>query len=228
MAALTQKLSGPKFDAMLEELRALSARPTLAQIAGVMVRYGVTSPTAKNGQPSIMAAKTLRDGPFKRYVERLNAGRETREALCSAAGAGVHPLDAIEEAMVLELQDHLIGAEGGEIDIKFVIDQLTKLRTAISMRENSRRQQTDLERKLADSESKRIATEERTVLLERRLELVQFDAAKAVLEHAKEVRLVIADKNLDGPAKTERVRKLLFGEKPADFKPVTGTGAKVE
>lgn len=154
MAALTDKLSGPKFETMLEELRALSAKPTLEQIADVMVRYGVTSPKAKDGKPSKMAATTLRDGPFKRYLERLNAGRETREALCAAAGAGVHPLDAIEEAITLELQDHLVGAEGGEVDIKFVIGQVEKLRSSISMRENSRRQQADLERKQSETEKK--------------------------------------------------------------------------
>ena len=112
-----------------------------------------------------MAATTVRDGPFKRYLERFNAGRETRDALCTAAGAGRHPLDAIEEAMTIELQDHLTGAEGGEIDIKFVVGQLIKLRTSISMREDSRRKQADLERKQKETEAKLELAEQREKLL---------------------------------------------------------------
>lgn len=167
MAALTNKLSGPKFEAMLEELRQLSAKPTLAQIRDVMIRYGITSPKAKDGAPSQMAAKTLRDGPFARYIERINAGRETREALCAAAGAGAHPLDAIEEAMVLELQDHLVGADGGAVDIQFVISQVMKLRTAISMREDSRRKQSETEAKLEIAEQRTKLLQEQNAKLER-------------------------------------------------------------
>lgn len=151
---LTTRLSGQKFESLLEELRMISHEPTLDEISDVMVRYGITSPTSKDGRPSKMAATTLRDGPFKRYLERLNSGRETREALCAAAGAGVHPLDAIEEAMVLELQDHLVGSEEGRVDIKFIIDQLTKLRASISMREDSHRKQDDLELRVRESEKK--------------------------------------------------------------------------
>jgi hypothetical protein len=174
--SLAEQLPGPKFAELLAELRALAGKPTLKQIADVMVRYGVTSPTAKDGRPSPMAAKTLRDGPFKRYLERLNSGRETREALCAAAGAGVHPLDAIEEAMVIELQDHLTGAESGEVDIKFVVDQLTKLRASISMREDSHRKQTDLERKQRETASKLELAEKQLVLRDEQIAKLQADA----------------------------------------------------
>lgn len=173
MPALTQQLSGPEFERMLADLHAISAEPTLEQIRAVMVRYGIKSPSAKDGTPSNGAATTLRDGPFKRYVERLHAGRDTREALCAAAGAGVHPLDAIEEAMVIELQDHLIAPEGGAIDIKFVIGQLVKLRMAISMREESHRKQADLERKQKETEAKLELAEQREELLKQQIALFQ-------------------------------------------------------
>lgn len=210
MPALTQQLTGPDFERMLADLHAISAAPTLEQIRAVMVRYGIKSPSAKDGTPSNMAATTLRDGPFKRYVERLHAGRETREALCAAAGAGVHPLDAIEEAMVIELQDHLTAPEGGKIDIGFVVGQLVKLRTAISMREDSRRKQLETEAKLREMGQK--------------LQLQQFDAADAVIAHAKEIKLILADNKLDADARRERVRFRLFGEMPKDWRPVTDKG----
>jgi hypothetical protein len=170
-----QQLPAVTFTAMCDELRSLAAKPTLDQVRAILIRYGVTSPTSKDGLPSRMAAKAVVDGPFARYVERLNAGRETREALCAAAGSGRHPLDAIEEAMVLELQDHLVGAEGGEIDIKFVVDQLTKLRMSISMREDSRRKQTDLERKQRETEARLELAERREALLSEQVAKLERD-----------------------------------------------------
>lgn len=180
-----QQLPAAKFSALCEELRAIAERPTLAQVRAVLVRYGVTSPTARDGKPSPMSAKAVLDGPFARYVARLNAGRETREALCSAAGAGVHPLDALEEAMVLELQDHLTGAEAGGVDVKWVIDQLTKLRASISMRENSRRQQADLERKQRETESKLALAEQRERLFQEQIAKLQADAAERAEQAAQ-------------------------------------------
>jgi predicted RNA-binding protein with RPS1 domain len=170
-----QQLPAEKFSAMCEDLRAIAARPTLAQVREVLVRYGVTSPKARDGKPSAMAAKAVLDGPFARYVARLNAGRETREALCAAAGAGVHPLDAIEEAMVLELQDAIVGADGGEIDVKWIVDRLSQLRSSISMRENSRRQQADLERKQKETEAKLALAEQREALFREQIEKLQAD-----------------------------------------------------
>ncbi len=57
-----------------------------------------------------------------------------------------------------------------------------------------------------------------------RLELHQFDASAAAIEHATEIHAIIADKTLDDRQKTERVRKILFGEKPADLQLVTAEG----
>jgi len=153
MAGLINQLSGPAFAAFLDALHALSARPTLEQIQSVMVAHGVQSPTAKGGMPSLMAAKTVREGPYARYLEKIESGKQMREALVNAANDGHHPLDAIEEAMVIELQDHLTEAEEG-VDVKFVIGQVMKLRASISMRKDSDRKQADLERKLRESVKK--------------------------------------------------------------------------
>jgi len=152
MPSLAEQLPGPQFEALLAELRQISAKPTLEQIRDVMIRYGITSPTAKDGLPSNMAAKTLRDGPFDRYIKRLEAGREAREKLCAAAGAGKHPVDAMEEMVAIELQDHF--TSGSAIDIEWVTKQLLKLRTSISMREESHRKQSETDAKLEIAEQR--------------------------------------------------------------------------
>lgn len=152
MAALTNQLSGPAFEALCADLRALSADPTLAQVRAVMVKHGISSPKAKDGTPSKMAAKTLKEGPFARYLEKIESGRKHTEALVTAARGGTSHLDALEEVAIIELQDHVTSGE--TIDVKFLIGQLSKLRLNLSMREDSRRKQTDLERKLRETEKK--------------------------------------------------------------------------
>lgn len=154
-----QQLPAAAFAAMCEELRALAQRPTLEQVRDIMVRYGVTSPAAKDGKPSLMAAKAVVDGPFARHIARLNAARESREALCAAAGAGKHPLDALEEALVIELQDLFVGGDDGKVDVQYLVNQVTKLRAAISMRTDAARKETDLERRLRESAKKIEATD---------------------------------------------------------------------
>lgn len=142
---IEEALTHAQFAEFCEKLLALPGKQrTLRGIQNVASEYGITV--------SHEGAKSFKKGPFARYIERLNRSRETREALCAAVGAGVHPLNAIEDAMVIELQDHI--AEAETVDIKFVVGQLTKLRTAISMREDSHRKQTDLERRLRESEKK--------------------------------------------------------------------------
>ena len=193
-----------QFEAFCEELRALPARErTLEGIARIFRdRTGI--------EASVMAAKSFKDGPFARYLEKLSAGRQTREALVAAAGAGAHPLDAIEEAAILELQDHLTEAEGGEVDVSWVASQLLKLRTALTMREDSRRKNEDLERKQRETAAKlelveqiKLVAEERAKKLERERETwerkqreiaEQLDRARnATGKKADEVRAAAVD-----------------------------------
>ncbi|MES2696909.1 MAG: hypothetical protein V4773_25815 [Verrucomicrobiota bacterium] len=65
-------------------------------------------------------------------------------------------------------------------------------------------------------------------MLREKLRLQQFDAVAAAIKHAKQIRAVIDNPKLDQGKKTERVRKILFGEMPADWQPVTATGASAE
>jgi hypothetical protein len=156
-----------QFEAFCRELQELPAKQrTLEGIATLFEqRTGIRA--------SVMAAKSFKDGPFSRYLERLNSGRETREALCAAAGAGVHPLDAIEEAAVIELQDHLTGAEGGDVDVQWIISQLVKLRMSISMREETRRKAEDLERKQRETTAKLEIAEQQMKLRDEQIARLQ-------------------------------------------------------
>lgn len=177
MATKLEALPGPDYQRFIDELLAIAGKPTIEQIREVAARYGIS--VSKD-----TAWRFREKGPYARAVERINAGRETREALCAAAGVGTHPLDAMEELMVVALQDHLTEAEDGKIDIKFVVDQLSKLRTSISMRENSRRQQADLERKQKETEAKLSVAEQQMKLRDE--QIAKLEREKADWEKKRE------------------------------------------
>lgn len=143
---ITGAFNDEQFEAFCQELMALPKKErTLEGIAALFqARTGVYA--------SPNAAKSFKAGPFARYIEKLHHGRETREALCAAAGTGVHPLDALEEAAVIELQDHLTESE--TIDVDWLGKQLLKLRTSISMRESERRKDENLARLQSETEKK--------------------------------------------------------------------------
>lgn len=218
MAGLIEsKLSDAEFTKFCDELLALQgAGRTLKAIQDLARSHGI--------EGSRMAASTFRDGPLARYRAKLENGRATREALCAAAGAGQEPLAAIEAAMVLELEDYIGNAE--KLDLNWVTNQLVKLRGSISQRESQRQMELDLKRKLADSESARHVGAERLALLLKRLDLAQFDAVKAAIKHAKEIRAALGDGSLDGDARAKRVHQILFGERPADWTPITAENAE--
>lgn len=160
-----------QFEAFCEELRRLPAKErTLDDISALFgARTGIYA--------SIEAARSFKRGPYARYLEKLQKGRDARESLCTAVGAGQHPVDAMEDMVAIELQDHFENPEGGQINIEWVISQLTKLRASISMRENSRRQQADLERKQKETAAKLEIAEQREKLL--REQVGALERAKA-------------------------------------------------
>ena len=179
---IESELTHEQFAQFCERLLGLPGkRRTLSGVQALAREYGISV--------SPMGAKSFKDGPFSRYLQKLEKARAGTEALVAAAGAGIHPLDALEEAMVLELQDTI--TSGGPIDVKSMVAQLGKLRASISLRENSRRQQSDLERRLADSESHRAVADtaielanQRVKKLEREAKIAaeKCSAAKAVLD----------------------------------------------
>jgi hypothetical protein len=167
---IEKELSEAQKTEFFERLYALpGSSRTLAGIQELAAEYGITI--------SPMAASRFRAGPYRRYLEKLERGRDTADALVAAVRGGAHPLDAIEEATVLELQDHL--TSGDAINIEWVTKQLLNLRTSISMREESRRKQADLERKLRESEKKIEAADSHLRLANERIDaLVLANDAK--------------------------------------------------
>lgn len=200
---IESELTHEQFAQFCERLLSLPGkRRTLAGVQALAREYGISV--------SPMGAKSFKDGPFSRYLQKLEKARAGSEALVAAAGAGIHPLDALEVAMVTEIQDMVTA--GGPIDVKWVVSQLAKLRLSISMGEESRRKETDLTRKLQDSEATREQNAKRTELLEERLKLQQLDAAKAALAHVKELRAIASDSTASDAEKLERARLRLFGD----------------
>lgn len=213
---IANTLSDSALVALLDELRALSGEPTLKQIQTVAARHGVSV--------SLEGAKTFRKTTFKDHLDRLRNGREKSEQILAAVRqGGAHPLDAVEEAAAADLLDAY--TSGADVDVASVVKIALQLRASLEQRKDRDRNDADLARRQADSEAHRAADRRRIEMLEQRLQIQQLDAAAAVIEHARQIKLVVADKSLTGPARTERIRKILFGDKPADFVPVTSTPA---
>lgn len=186
---IEDNLSTAEFEKFCAELMALKGKQrTLRGIQALAANYGITI--------SHESARTFKNGPFARHLEKLNRGRETREALVAAARNGTHPLDALEEAAVIELQDHLTEAE--KIDVSFVASQLVKLRSAISMREDSRRKDRDLERRLAESEKKIQVANRQIAVRDEQIDVLKTERKKredALKAAAKKAKAVATKKN---------------------------------
>lgn len=181
----------------------------LKDIAALAEEFGVDI--------SLMSARSFKQGAFSDYLEELKAKRDMAETVALVAKDGLDLTAAAASALAAKVFDRSLNMSAADIGT----EEGNNISLAISRLQAGNRGDKDLARKLADSETKRAAVEQR-------MDMQQFDAAQAVIEHAKEIRSVMADAKLDGPAKTERVRKILFGEKPADFKPVTDKGAQAE
>jgi len=208
---IANSLSHDQLVALLDELKSLSGSPTLAQIQGIAKKHGITV--------SLEGAKTFRNTTFKAHLERLASGREkSAQILAAVREGGAHPLDAVEEAAASDLLD--LYTSGEDVDVGSVVKIALQLRASLEQRKDRDRSDRDLDRKLADSEARRADAAERLRVLLEKLELAQLDAAQAVITHAKELRSVTADTKLDAQEKTERVRKILFGERPADWQPI--------
>jgi hypothetical protein len=150
------------------------------------------------------SANNVRKLIMARYEAELREHAEMARAIAVAAQHGLGLNDAAAVKLSLKVNDDLDSPEDLTLDQKNKYSLLiSRLRTG-----DQRGQMVDM--------------------LKRRLELQQFDAVAAAIKHAREIRTVIASRTLDESQKTERVRKILFGERPKDWQPVTSTGAAME
>lgn len=181
----------------------------LKDIAALAEEFGV--------EISLMSARSFRQGAFAEYLEELKSKREMAESIAAVAQEGLDLTQAATSALAAKVLDAAVNLDAGEIGTEVG----NNVSLAVARLQAGDQRAKDLKRKLEDSETKRSA-------IEQRMEMIEFDAADAVLAHAAEIKLVMADKGLDSTAKRDRVRKILFGEKPADFKRVSETGGAAE
>lgn len=159
---------------------------------------------------SLMAARSFKQTAFQDYLDELKAKREMAESVAELAKNGVGLSDGAASVFAQKVFDAALQVDPADIGGKAA----NNISLAIARLRSGDQRAQYLEAKIREIETK--------------LDLQQFDAAQSAIEHAKAIRSVMADKSLDGPAKTERVRQILFGQKPADFKPVTDKGEQAE
>lgn len=179
---IEQSLSLAQLQAMLEELKALAAKPTLAQIQAVAKRYGV--------EVSLMGAKTFRDNTFEAHLARLARGREKTQTVLKAIGGGAHPLDAIEDTAAADILDAY--TEGEEVDVEKVVKAALSLRTSLSMRQDSKRKDAEQERKHRETE-KRLEVADQQLAL-RNEQIAKLQREKADWEKRREEAKAALDK----------------------------------
>lgn len=150
---------------------------------------------------SLMGATSFRDTTFARFLQRIGKAAELREQLREATRAGNSTADAAALIISDEVLDKLVNRDADE---ELDLDVLSKI-----------------VKRLRDSDTSVSA-------LRHRIDQDQNDAAKKVLRDRELLAAVAAiqrDDTLDESEKIARVRQKLFGTRPADFAPVTTTGA---
>jgi hypothetical protein len=184
-----------------------------SQLKGVLLKDIQALADEFGVEISLMSARSFRQGAFAEYLEELKSKREMAESITAVAEAGLDLPAAAATALAAKVLDASMNLAPEEIGGK----KANNISLAVARLRAGDDRAKDLQRKLDDSETKRSA-------IEQRMEMIQFDAADAVLAHAAEIKLVMGDKAIDSTEKRERVRKILFGEKPADFKRVEEKG----
>lgn len=157
---------------------------------------------------SLMSARSFRQGAFQEYLDELKAKREMAESVTELAKNGIGLSDAAASVFAEKVFDAALRVDPEEIGSK----SANNLSLAIARLKSGDQRARYLEAKISD--------------MAQRLQLLQVDAAAAAVKHAKEIKVIMADSKATGAEKTERVRKLLFGERPADWKPVSDTGGQ--
>lgn len=130
---------------LLEELRALSGKPTLKQVQAAAKKHGVDI--------SLMGAKTFRDNSFEAHLQRLRRGREMADQILKARIDGSNTLAAVQELAGQELLDAFTAVDAeGRPNLDKVAGILLKLTIADSSRQEAARKQQETEAKLRIAE----------------------------------------------------------------------------
>ena len=145
---------------------------------------------------SLMGARSFKKGPFADYLAELKAKREFAEDISTVAKGGMGMADASATILSQKIFDRLHNA--GDLSD----DETDQLSLALSRLRTGDHRSKFLEAKLDEMRQK--------------LEMAQFDAAKAAIAHLTELRAIAGDNKLNDAQKLERARQRLFGAAPAD------------
>lgn len=173
---------------------------TIARIQAIASEFGVTI--------SHQTANEYRKGIVADYLDSLKRNAEQAELITAVAKGGLGLTDAAAVKLAVKINDDL------DRSADLTADEKNSYSLAISRLRSGDQRSRFLEAKLRE--------------MVQSMELKQFDAAQAAIKHAKEIRAVMSDRKIAESEKIDRVRKILFGEQPKDFKPVTATGASVD
>jgi len=154
------------------------------------------------------SANNIRRRLLARRYDELRENAEQSQAIALAAQHGLGLTDSAAVKLAIKINDDL------DSDEELTVKDKSAYSLAISRLRTGDQRERFLAVRLREMAQK--------------MELQQFDAARSVLEHAKELRGIIQDKSLDQAQKVERVRAKLFGQAPADFKPIDQKGAQPE
>lgn len=133
---------------------------------------------------SLMGAKSFRDTTYKRHIERIRRARELSEQLRELSKTGASLADAAGELLSHKVMDVLTADPEAEQPEELDMKSLSLVISRLRM-----------------GDARRDA-----------IKLRQTDVAKAAIEKAAEIKSITSDTKLDGAAKLERVRQLLFGD----------------
>jgi hypothetical protein len=147
---------------------------------------------------SLMSARRFKAGPFQDYLAELRAKREMAESITAAAQNGLALSDAAATILTRKILDQAIAMDEDAEDGVKTADDLSRALARL---------------RSGDQRARQLAAHLRD--LEQRMALREFDAARAALAHARELRALAADRSLDDDARLERVRKILWGAAPA-------------
>jgi len=193
---VVSSLSHEKLIAFLEELRAISKKPTGKQICAVLKKHGI--------KLSVDRALNFRETTYKDFLANLERKRDAVQFVDAATRGGKSATEVGLTVATQEMLERLVAND----DV--TNEDLTCFVAALAHANKMKTQLADLESKIKNRDT--------------RLEIAQLDVAQKVLDNLKELKVIASDVKINGKERLQRVIKTLFGEKPADFKPITEKG----
>jgi hypothetical protein len=173
---------------------ALQAVPAGAREEGVKVTYG--------------SAKKFLQGAFAGYFVRLRAKSALADDVAGAAKYGIGLSSGAATILSAKVFERMLDRKDDP--------------TPIGLGEANQLSMTLL--RLRSGTEGSLLAEARLLLLEQTMRHRELDLVKTAIAHAKEIKAAVGDRSVDSAARMERVRKILFGERPADWTPITVDG----